>query len=148
MLRLGSLTCDRFSSLETPQHHYNFLQSRDLGYLCSLFKHLVLSVAVGTIYCIINDFYVLEQQPDSASVLRFATKLHEISELCSPEKGSGVVFKTLFMTPVPMCRGKISQRLANETNTLRVEVPTEEDDAELISEEGLRDNLLGSSMVA
>ena len=86
-----------WSEKTSTADHYEALETREIGYLCSFFKHLVYSLPYGTIFCLVDDFFHLEHHTDAESL---SSVIRAFSDLVQSTGANGnVIFKALIMTP-------------------------------------------------
>lgn len=96
LLQAHVFDLSKWNALKTRQDHELSLMSRDLEYLLSLLKHLVLSIPQGTILLLIDDFFYCEQAASAEALYKLISKFSESVQIC---RGAGeVVFKALIMT--------------------------------------------------
>ena len=97
LLTKREVDLSQWSAIYTLEAHQQMLVSRDLGYLCALFKHLVSQLQYGTIFCIVDDFYVIEHSDEDDSLTQVVKCLSEVVQTAILE--DRITFKILAMTP-------------------------------------------------
>ncbi|KAH9828027.1 hypothetical protein Tdes44962_MAKER02577 [Teratosphaeria destructans] len=119
---LASLICQLITAFSTGldfrwwsrqrsyEEHRRSTETRDLVYLCSLFKQVVSLVphGAGAIFVLIDEFHILERNNPQAAAYLYQ-KLRETASLYSGDGAHGRTFKVLAMTPVPNGYGSVSQ---------------------------------------
>lgn len=87
----------RWTPVATKADHIEYLQLKDIQYLCSLFKHMISSLSYGAIFVLIDDMIVLEQSCTPETVRLVTRTLWQTVQSC--KERDAVILKVLVMTP-------------------------------------------------
>lgn len=108
--------------------HEDALRFRNLGYLCSLFKHLVTMLPYGAIFLLIDDFFYLEQIVGDETLAAVVQCLSELVQTCTAR--DTMVFKALIMTPNK--KGRLIHEV-DKRDLLRVHVHDQDNKEQMTS---------------